>query len=96
MEWAVSTTVFSYKPVAFIVASASGEKAYESLDLIMRTLTQGPIPENQKLLIRGVRGILNQEGVIIDENIKNQIKQLVNCLIAEIKNKRSLTTKINV
>jgi NAD(P)H-dependent FMN reductase len=95
LEWTVSTTVFSYKPVAFIVASASGEKAYESLDIIMRTLTQEPVPENLKLLIRGVRSILNEEGMIIDENIMNQIKQLVNGLIAEIKIKRSLTTKIN-
>jgi chromate reductase len=94
LEWTVSTTVFSYKPVAFIVASASGEKAYGSLDIIMRTLTQEPTAENLKLLIRGVRSILNEEGVITDENILNQIKQLVNGLIAEIKNKRSFTTKM--
>ena len=30
LEWTVSTTVFSYKPFAFIVASASGEKAFDS------------------------------------------------------------------
>lgn len=84
LEWTVSTTVFSYKPVALIVASSSGEKAFESLDLIMKTLTQVPIPGDLKLLIRGVRTIMNEEGVIIDDNIADQIKQLVNCLVRQI------------
>lgn len=84
LEWTVSTTVFSYKPVALIVASSSGEKAFESLDLIMKTLTQVPIPGNLKLLIRGVRTILNEEGAIIDNNIRDQIKQLVNSLAKQI------------
>ncbi len=52
----------------------------------MRTLTQVPIPENLKLLIRGVRSILNEEGVIIDKNIMDQIKQLVNDLTTQIEN----------
>lgn len=95
LEWTVSTTVFSYKPVSFIVASSSGEKAFESLDLIMRTLTQVPIPENVKLLIRGVRTILNEEGVIIDKNIMDQIKQLVNNLIKQIENSRSLKDRMD-
>lgn len=95
LEWTVSTTVFSYKPVAFIVASSSGEKAFQSLDLIMRTLTQVPIPENVKLLIRGVRTILNDEGVIIDENIKDQIQQLVNNFITQIENNSSLKSRMD-
>lgn len=64
LEWTVSTTVFSYKPFAFIVASASGEKAFESLDLIMQTLLQIPIEENCKLLIRGEEGkSMNKENL---------------------------------
>lgn len=86
LEWTVSTTVFSYKPVAFIVASASGEKAYESLDLILRTLVQVPIPDDVKLLIRGGRSIINEQGVITDEKILNAIKQLVKALILHTKN----------
>src|SRR5689334_13830668 len=38
LEWTVSTTVFSDKPTALITASGLGEKAHESLQLIMRTL----------------------------------------------------------
>ncbi len=86
LEWTVSTTVFSYKPVAFIVASASGEKAYESLDLIMRTLVQVPIPASLKLLIRGGRSFINEQGIITDQKIMNEIKEMVKALIASIKN----------
>ena len=38
IEWCVSTTVFSKKPIGLITASASGEKAHEKLKLIMRTV----------------------------------------------------------
>ncbi|MGN6164693.1 MAG: NADPH-dependent FMN reductase [Flavisolibacter sp.] len=38
IEWMVSTTVFSEKPVAFITASASGVKAHADLQLIMKTI----------------------------------------------------------
>jgi len=86
LEWTVSTTVFSYKPVAFIVASASGEKAYESLDLIMRTLVQVPIPASLKLLVRGGRSFINEQGMITDQKIMNEIKEMVKALIASIKN----------
>src|SRR5688572_2321077 len=37
IEWTVSTMVFNEKPIAFIIASASGDKAYESLELVMNT-----------------------------------------------------------
>lgn len=38
LEWYVSTTVFSEKPVAVITASASGERGHEELLLILKTL----------------------------------------------------------
>ena len=38
LEWTVSTTVFSDKPTALLTASSSGEKAHESLLLVMKTL----------------------------------------------------------
>lgn len=81
LEWTVSTTVFSDKPFAFIVASASGEKAFESLDLIMSTLIQHPIPEEQKLLIRGGKGKINENGQVQSEETLKQIKNVVTALI---------------
>jgi NAD(P)H-dependent FMN reductase len=84
LEWTVSTTVFSYKPFAFIVASASGEKAFESLDLIMRTLLQEPVDEDCKLLIKGGRGQINEEGEFKHEDILKQVKHTMASLMKKI------------
>lgn len=80
LEWTVSTTLFSYKPFAFIIASASGEKAFESLDLIMKTLLQMPVEENCKLLIKGGRGKINEIGEIADKQTEIEIRSVVNSL----------------
>ncbi|MEE9430507.1 MAG: NAD(P)H-dependent oxidoreductase [Melioribacteraceae bacterium] len=45
LEWTVSETVFSYKPTALIVAASLGEKIFETLDLIVKTLLQEAIPK---------------------------------------------------
>ncbi|MEP4534700.1 MAG: NADPH-dependent FMN reductase [Cyclobacteriaceae bacterium] len=55
IEWNVSTTLFSAKPVAIIVAAASGEKAFESLALILTTI-EALLPDESKLLVQGVKG----------------------------------------
>ena len=60
LEWTVSTVVFSDKPVALIIASGLGEKAYEQLILIMKTL-QSKIGENATLLLQGIRSKVNSE-----------------------------------
>jgi NAD(P)H-dependent FMN reductase len=38
IEWCVSTTVFSDKPVGLITASADGRKTHQELQLIMKTI----------------------------------------------------------
>ena len=86
LEWTVSTTIFSYKPFAFIVASASGEKAFESLDLIMKTLLQEPVKDNCKLLIKGGRGKINETGDWSDDMTLIEIKKVVDAFILEIDN----------
>ena len=48
LEWTVSETIFSYKPTALLVASGLGEKTFESLDLILKTLIQEEIPNSSK------------------------------------------------
>ncbi len=80
IEWNVSTTVFSNKPVAIIVASALGEKAFESLDLVMTTI-EAKISKKSKLLIRGAKGRVGKNGEIKDESLTNEIKMLVKSLI---------------
>src|SRR6476620_9158063 len=65
IEWCVSTTVFSDKPVGLITASASGEKGHEELQLIMKTV-MAVFNESTTLLIRGVKGKVDEKGNISD------------------------------
>ena len=61
IEWCVSTTIFSEKPVALITASASGAKAHESLQLVMKTI-YADMTEETQLLIQGAKGKVNNNG----------------------------------
>ena len=76
LEWTVSTIIFSDKPTAFIIAAASGEKAFESLDLILKTLGAN-VGENSKLIIKAAKGKLNSDGEITDEITLQEIDGLM-------------------
>lgn len=54
LEWCVASTVFTDKPTAMIVAAGSGEKTFESLALILKTIQCRLFPEAM-LNLRGVR-----------------------------------------
>jgi NAD(P)H-dependent FMN reductase len=75
IEWTVSTTVFSDKPVALIVASGLGEKTFESLTLIMNTVG-AKIGEHAKLLIQGARSKIHKDGNM-DEQTLIALKKLM-------------------
>lgn len=81
LEWMVSDTLLSFKPVAFIVASADGRNTFDSLGLILSTLVQYTIPDERKMLLRGARGLIDAHGNFIDEEIKGQVCRLVDALI---------------
>lgn len=83
IEWTVSTTVFSNKPVAIIVAAASGEMAFESLDLIMNTI-EAKVAEGSKLLIKGVKGKIDRNGEIVDQDVVKKIESLIRSLDSSI------------
>lgn len=55
LEWCVSTSVFSDKPIGMITASAQGEKGQEELQLIMKTL-MARFTDETTLLIQGIKG----------------------------------------
>lgn len=93
IEWCVSTTVFSHKPVAIIIAAASGEKAYESLSLIMTTI-ETILPEESKLLIQGAKGKVSSNGEIADSYTVEQIDKVIQSLIATIKDEDKRPTKL--
>jgi len=64
----VASTVFSDKPTAMIVASGVGEKTFESLGLILKTI-QCKIAAPTMLHLKGIRakmltGELNDDGVL--------------------------------
>jgi chromate reductase len=84
IEWTIPTTVLLGKPVAVIVASGLGEKAFESLLLIMKTVG-AKIPDSSTLLISGLRNKFNESGVPIGEHLKESMKRLMESFEAEIR-----------
>ncbi|MGC5743035.1 NADPH-dependent FMN reductase [Chryseobacterium sp. NFX27] len=75
LEWCVSTTVFSEKPVAVITASANGEKGHEELVMILKTLGAGTEDQHQ-LLIKGIKGKFNDNG-LVENNTFAQVSTLI-------------------
>jgi chromate reductase, NAD(P)H dehydrogenase (quinone) len=92
IDWNVSTTVFSNKAIAIIVAAASGEKAFESLQLILTTI-ESRIAEESKLLIQGVKGKIGINGEIIDVDTAKKITAVIESLIRSIDEKNGIPTK---
>ena len=76
IEWCVSTTVFSDKPIGLITASASGEKAHEELKLIMETV-QTKFTDETTLLIQGIKGKVEKNGKISDKKTETELKKFV-------------------
>jgi NAD(P)H-dependent FMN reductase len=76
LEWCVSTTLFSQKPVAVITASANGEKGHEELKMILRTV-ESVVPDNTTLLIKGIRAKLDPDGRLTDPATLSQIEDLL-------------------
>lgn len=84
LEWSVAETVFSYKPIAFIVTSGAGDKAFESLDIILKTLVQTEIEKPCKLLIHGARSKLSDTCEISDQKTLDEVNGVVRALISSI------------
>ena len=82
LEWTVQTTVLSGKPTAFIIAATSGEKACESLDLILETLTQENIPKERKILIKSAGKYFNGDSGLNDDQLRNSLTTLIAHLLS--------------
>lgn len=76
IEWCVSTTVFSDKPIGLITASASGIKGHEELKLIMETV-QTHFTNETTLLIQGIKGKVDKEGKILDKETGIELKKFI-------------------
>jgi NAD(P)H-dependent FMN reductase len=83
IEWCVSTTVFSNKPVALITASASGREGHQQLQLLMKTVSAKFTPETT-LLIQGIKGKINEEGQITDDETREQLLRFIDAFKTSI------------
>lgn len=59
------------------MAATSGERAYESLDLILETLTQESIPKERKILIKSAGKYFNGDSELNDDQIKKSLVTLI-------------------
>lgn len=84
LEWAVSSVVFTDKPVALITAASVGEKAHESLLLVLKTIG-AKLSEDTNLLISGVKGKVAVDGQIIDPSTKQLIQNLMYSFLNSLK-----------
>jgi len=80
IEWCISTTVFSDKPIGLITASASGEKGHDELQLIMKTV-MAKFTDETSLLIQGIKGKFDEQGNLIDPETKKQLDHFINAFI---------------
>ncbi len=76
IEWCISTTVFSEKPIGLITASTSGLKGHEELKLIMETI-QTIFVDDTTLLIQGVKGKVTKEGKVTHKDTRNELIKFV-------------------
>lgn len=85
IEWCIATTVFSDKPTGLITASASGEKAHEELQLIMKT-AMAKLSTETTLLIKGVKGKIDEQGHLVDKNTADDLEKFANafCTLVNI------------
>lgn len=82
LEWTVSSADFHAKPTALITASSLGEKAHESLLLILKTI-DADIGENAALLISHAQTKI-KNGVITDAETIEKLNLLIESFLHTI------------
>ena len=83
IEWTVSTTVFTNKPVAIITASTSGKEAHQSLGLVMKTI-YARLSDECRLLIQTPKSKLDKDGNVTDAGTRRQLEALVDVFSREV------------
>ncbi|MGB8193770.1 MAG: NAD(P)H-dependent oxidoreductase [Chitinophagaceae bacterium] len=76
LDWTVSSSGFSHKPVALITASLSGIKAHESL-LATLQMIEARVTDGTQLLIPFVKTKVNAEHTITDAQTLAQVQKLI-------------------
>lgn len=88
IEWSVATTIFTDKPVGMIAASASGVKALQELELIMKTV-QAKFNSETTLLIQGIKGKIDQEGILTDAATEKGLRLFSKAFIQLVQSMRN-------
>lgn len=84
LDWCVSTTVFSKKPVALITASSMGERGHKSLLETLRII-ECYIPDEMQLLIPFAKSKITSTGITDSSTLASVIELI-----------QSLTDAMNV
>jgi len=84
LDWTVSSTAFSDKPVAIITAASSGDKAHAALILTLKALGAN-MPEGSKLLISFIRSKLTETNELKDIPTLDAIKKVIQSLLQTVK-----------
>ncbi|MDQ3063107.1 MAG: NAD(P)H-dependent oxidoreductase [Acidobacteriota bacterium] len=82
LEWTVSAANFHNKPTALVTASSLGEKAHESLLLILKTI-DAKIGENSALLISHAQTKI-KNGKVSDAKTIEQLNLLIESFLLTI------------
>ena len=83
IEWCVSTTIFTDKPIGLITGAAGGQKGHEELQLIMKTIMTR-FTDETTLLIQGIKGKIDEQGQITDDKTKDDFLKFINAFITLI------------
>lgn len=83
MEWMVSTTILTDKPVALITASSSGHRAHEALQLLMSTIG-ARIVSGASLVISAPKNKISTDSVITDATTRAEVKELMESFMAAL------------
>ena len=83
LDWTVSSTAFTNKPVALITAASSGDKAHAALSLTLSALGT-KMPAGCSLLIPFIRTKINGEGKVTDPVLLQSLQLTVDSLIQTI------------
>jgi NAD(P)H-dependent FMN reductase len=81
LDWTVGSGEFTDKPVAYITASLSGERAHESMGHVLTALSTKKV-DGAELLIPFIRAKV-KEGVI-QNDVRYSINNVVNALVKSL------------
>jgi chromate reductase len=81
LDWTVSSSDFSHKPVAVITASTSGEKAHASLLETLRVI-EARVDDTTSLLISHAKAKIKEIPAITDAGTLEDVKKVMENFIA--------------